>query len=202
MASKPVLGLVGGIGSGKSAVARELAKHGGWLIGADQFGHEALREPTLKKAVLARFGDDILDPQGEIDRKKLGAKVFADINELRALEQIVFPYIGQRIRDEIDKARARQQARFIILDAAVMLEAGWNDVCDKLIFVDAPRELRLERVRQQRGWGEPDLASREAMQMPLEKKRRRADAVIHNAGSPETLAAEVARLLSQWGSAR
>ncbi len=198
-ATKPVLGLLGGIGSGKSAVARELAAHGGWLIEADQFGHEALVQPDLKSAVVKRFGKDILRPQGEIDRKKLGAKVFADSHELRALEEIVFPYIGQRIRKEIQDAGLRQEARFIVLDAAVMLEAGWNDVCDKLIFVDAPRALRLERVEKQRGWSEADLDSREALQMPLDEKCRRADVVIANRDSPATLSAQVSELLHTWG---
>src|SRR5688500_18065786 len=80
-ASKPVLGLLGGIGSGKSSVAHALAKHGGWLINADQLGHEALRQPDLKNRVIARFGKDIVDDQGAIDRSKLGACVFADENE-------------------------------------------------------------------------------------------------------------------------
>src|SRR5688572_18371029 len=123
MASQPVIGLLGGIGSGKSAVAAELAKHGGGLINADQFGHEALRQPPIKEQVVARFGSDIIAAGGAIDRKKLGAKVFADVNELRALEAIVFPFIGRRIREEIDPARRRDDVRFIVLDAAVMLEA-------------------------------------------------------------------------------
>jgi dephospho-CoA kinase len=194
-----ILGLLGGIGSGKSAVATELAKHGGLVINADQFGHEALRQPELQRQVVAHFGQAILDAQGAIDRKRLGAKVFADGKELRALEAIVFPYIGQRIREEIDRSRHRAAVRFIVLDAAVMLEAGWNDDCDKLIFVDAPRSLRLERVRRQRGWSEADLQAREALQLPLEEKRRRADAVIHNDGAAAELGTQVESLLRQWG---
>jgi dephospho-CoA kinase len=194
-----ILGLLGGIGSGKSAVATELARHGGLVINADQFGHEALRQPELQRQVIAHFGQNIVDAAGAIDRKKLGAKVFADGKQLRALEAIVFPYIGQRIREEIDRSRRRAVVRFIVLDAAVMLEAGWNDVCDKLIFVDAPRSLRLERVRQQRGWSEADLQAREALQLPLEEKRRRADAVIRNDGASPASGAQVESLLRQWG---
>lgn len=198
MASQPVIGLLGGIGSGKSAVAAELAKHGGCVINADEFGHEALRQPDIHKKAVARFGPDIMSVDGSIDRKKLGAKVFADVNELRALEAVVFPFIGRRIREEIDRARRRQAARFIVLDAAVMLEAGWNDVCDKLIFVDAPRAVRLERVRKKRGWNEADLQARETLQMPLDDKRRRADAALDNAGDLETLHAKVDTLVEQW----
>ena len=196
--SKFVLGLLGGIGSGKSAVAAELVKHGGWLINADQFGHEALRQDDLKKQIVARFGHDILTGD-EIERKKLGAKVFADPSELRALESIVFPFIGDRIREEIAQAGSRRDVRFIVLDAAVMLEAGWNGACDKLIFVDASRTARIERVRRQRGWSESELAAREALQMPLDEKRRRADAVIDNSGQTERLTGQVAGLLPTWG---
>lgn len=195
---KPVIGLLGGIGSGKSAVAADLVKHGGWLINADQFGHEALRQADLKKQITARFGLDILDGN-EIDRKRLGAKVFADASELRALEAIVFPFIGDRIRQEIEQAGKRREVRFIVLDAAVMLEAGWNGACDRLIFVDAPFEVRRARVQQQRGWSEADLRTREKLQWPLEEKKRRADAVIDNSTSPEALAEQVARVLRGWG---
>src|SRR5262245_51908055 len=113
---KPILGLVGGIGSGKSAVAAELAKHGGAVINADQFGHEALGQPEIRRQVVIHFGKNILDAEGAIDRKKLGAKVFADVKELRALETIVFPFIGRRIREEIDRSRRRAEVRFVVLD--------------------------------------------------------------------------------------
>jgi dephospho-CoA kinase len=196
--SKPVLGVVGGIGSGKSSVARALADRGGWLISADQLGHEALRQPEIMRTVIARFGNDIVDVQGAINRRKLGARVFADPAELRALEAIVFPFIGERIRQEIDAARREPGARFIVLDAAVMLEAGWNDVCDRLIFVDASADVRLERVRGKRGWSEADLRTREKLQLPLEEKRRRADAVIDNGGAPENTAAQVEALVKEW----
>ena len=199
MKAKKVLGLLGGIGSGKSAVAAELVKQGGCLINADRLGHEALAQPDIKRSVLARFGADIVDPQGAIDRKKLGARVFGDESELRALEAIVFPYIGAGIRREIDEAQRRDDVRFVVLDAAVMLESGWNGVCDQLIFVDAPRPLRLERVRRQRGWTEADLQARESLQMPLAEKRSRADAVIDNGSTMQRLADQVSALLRDWG---
>lgn len=199
--AKPVLGLLGGIGSGKSAVAAELVRHGGWLVSADQLGHEALRQSDIKKQVSARFSQDILDDRGEIDRKKLGAKVFADAGELRALEALVFSYIGRRIREEIDRARRRADVRFIVLDAAVMLEAGWNDVCDKLIFVEAPFAARRARVQQKRGWNEAELRARENLQWPPEQKKRRADAVIDNSGTLEMLAGQVSHWLRKWNLA-
>ncbi len=199
MSPPPVIGLVGGIGSGKSLVAAELAAHGGHLIAADQLGHEALRQPEIKAQLVARWGDRVLGPDGAIDRKRVAAIVFADPGELRALEAMTHPYIGRRIREEIARARVRPDVRLIVLDAAVMLEAGWHGVCDHLAFIDAPREVRLERLRKRRGWTARELDAREAAQMPLEQKRRHADAVIENAGPPEAVASQVQPLLALWG---
>jgi dephospho-CoA kinase len=197
---KPILGIVGSIGSGKSLVAAQLAGRGGWLIDGDALGHQALRQPEIKNQVIARFGPGVVDPQGEISRRALAAKVFVDAGQRRALEAIVFPFIKEGIAREIERGQRDAGARFIVLDAAVMLEAGWSGACDKLIFVDAPRELRLARLKQ-RGWDERQLASREAAQMPLEEKKRRADAVIDNGGTREEAARKVDALLAQWSIA-
>src|SRR5262249_12327932 len=136
--------------------------------------------------------------EGKVDRKKLGRVVFPSPVERSRLEHLVHPYIEERIREEIDKAQSDPAARFVVLDAAVMLEAGWDDVCDKLIFVDAPRAVRLARVRDQRGWTDAELANREAVQMPAEKKKERADAVIDNTASPEKTSAQVDELVKRW----
>ena len=114
---------------------------------------------------------DILTADGKVDRRKLGRVVFPSPVERSRLEHLVHPYIEKRIREEIGKAQADANVRFVILDAAIMLEAGWDDVCDKLIYVDAARPVRLTRVQAQRGWTAADLNSREAVQMPPEKKK-------------------------------
>jgi dephospho-CoA kinase len=196
---KPVLGLVGGIGAGKSTVATALGRHGGKVVAADPLGHEALEHPDIRAKVIDVWGSrDILTLQGNIDRKKLGRIVFPSPVERSRLEHLVHPYIERRIREEIDKAQADPSARFVVLDAAIMLEAGWDGVCDRLIFVDAPRPVRLARVQSQRGWTDADLANREAVQMPAEKKKERADAVIDNAGPPAATTAQVDELVKQW----
>jgi dephospho-CoA kinase len=194
----PVIAVVGGIGSGKSVVARELAKHGGHLIQADELGHEALRQPDILKRVVERWGAGVLDDDGAIMRRKLGQIVFADPAELRRLESLVYPFIGKRIEEEKLKARGRRGVRFIVIDAAVLLEAGWTSGLDRLIFVAAPLEVRLDRVRQ-RGWDERELARREGNQMPLEEKKRRADTVILNDGGFDKIAEQVERLLRDLG---
>lgn len=196
---KPVLGLVGGIGAGKSTVAAALERHGGRVVAGDPLGHEALEQPDILARVADVWGDrGILTPDGQVDRQKFGRIVFPSPVERTRLEHIVHPYIGRRIREEIDRAQADPTVKFVVLDAAVMLEAGWDDVCDKLIYVDAPRSVRLERVQAQRGWTDKDLADREAVQMPCEKKKERADAVVENGGPPEAVSAQVDVLLKGW----
>jgi dephospho-CoA kinase len=198
MHSKPIIGIIGSIGAGKSVVAAELAKLGGYLIVADALGHEGLRQPAIKEKLHARWGDKVFKADGEVDRRALGGIVFADAAELRALEAIQFPFIGNRIREEIAKGAADPTIRFIALDAAVLLEAGWEDECDYLLFVDAPRPIRLERLRQNRNWTEAELDNRERSQMSLEKKRQAADAVLVNAGSVADAAAGVRDILRIW----
>ena len=196
---KPVLGLLGGIGAGKSTVADALARHGGKVVAADPLGHEALEQPDILARVVDIWGErGILTPDGKVDRKKFGRIVFPSPVERSRLEHLVHPYIEKRIREEIDKASADPAVRFVVLDAAIMLEAGWDGVCDKLIYVDAPRPVRLERVQRQRHWTDQDLANREAVQMPAEKKKERADAVIDNAGPPAATAAQVDELVRKW----
>jgi dephospho-CoA kinase len=196
---KPVLGLVGGIGAGKSTVAAALARHGGRIVAGDPLGHEALEQPDILARVTEIWGDrGILTAEGRVDRKKFGRIVFPSPVERSRLEHLVHPYIEKRIREEIDKAIADPAIKFVVLDAAIMLEAGWDGVCDKLIFVDAPRPIRLQRVQHQRHWTDQDLANREAVQMPADKKKERADVVVDNGGSAEATVAQVDELVKSW----
>jgi dephospho-CoA kinase len=196
---KVVIGLLGGIGSGKSQVAAILARHGGRIVAADDLAHEALRQPELKEKIVARWGSGVLDEHGQVSRRRMAAIVFPNSFERRALEEIVHPWIKQRIRDEVKKASADPSVQFIVLDAAVMLEAGWNDVCDQLVYVGAPPHIRLRRVAEQRGWIAQDLQHREDAQLPLTEKAARADHVVHNATTLEHLTRQVEALLPLWG---
>ncbi len=196
---KPVIGLIGGIGSGKSRVAAEFARRGAVIIAGDQLGHDALRQPAVKEQVVGRWGTTVLDESGDIDRRKLARIVFADAGELQALEGMTFPWIEQGITQGIRQAQENPGVRLVVLDAAVLLEAGWNKNCDRLVYVDAPDAERLARVAAQRGWSAKEVEARTAAQLPLAKKRSRADAVIDNSRSPEDLAAQVDNLLEQWG---
>jgi len=199
MARKSVICLVGGIGSGKTLVAAALARQGGHVIAGDLLGHEALRQPEIRQRVVERWGQSLLDEHGAIERRRLGAIVFADAGERRALEAVVFPWIERRIGEEIAYAEANGEIRFIVLDAAVLLEAGWNQRCDRLVYVETPRELRLKRLKQQRNWSEKEVEARESAQMSLTEKKRRADEVVDNSGPPEQMDRQIADLLRKWG---
>jgi dephospho-CoA kinase len=196
---KPVIGLVGGIGAGKSAAAEAFAKRGGRIVAGDPAGHAALLDPEIRARVMSRW-PAAMSRDGVIDRKTLGRIVFADPAQLEELEAIVFPWIEDRLRQEIAAAQAEPAVRFVVLDAAIMLEAGWQRVCDKVVFVDVPRAMRVKRVAE-RGWNPEDLDRREGTQMALADKQARADAVLTNTAGMDELQNNVDALLAQWGLA-
>jgi dephospho-CoA kinase len=194
---KPIVGLIGGMGSGKSRVAQAFARHGGFLVAGDLLGHEALAQPDILARIAQRWGDRALAEDGKVDRKKLGKIVFASPVERANLELLVFPYIEKRIREELAVAQA-SAAPFVVLDAAIMLEAGWNKECAWIVYVDAPREARLQRLAAQRNWNADDLANREYAQLPLAVKASRADVAVDNSGTLEDTQKQVDTLIQQW----
>ena len=191
-----LIGIVGGIASGKSLVSSRLATLGAEVLDADLAGHDVLREPAVKEAVRARWGDDVFDSDGEISRAKVARIVFAantaGHEELRFLEELTHPRIGQRLSEQIARWARDGATTAAVLDAPVMLKSGWDNKCDTIIFVDAPREVRLARARR-RGWDEADFEAREAAQHAVEEKRRRADVVIDNSSTLEHVYAQVDR---------
>jgi dephospho-CoA kinase len=197
----PVLGLLGGASSGKSLVARQFAQLGAYVLDGDRAGHEVLREPEVEQAARRRWGEAIFGPDGRIDRAALAAIVFAPApdgpRELRYLEELTHPRIAERLREEAAAASARSDVPALVLDAAVMLKAGWDQFCDAIVFVDAPREVRRARAAQ-RGWDARQFAAREAAQEPVEEKRRRATHVVDNSGTPEAARAQVVRIWAQY----
>jgi dephospho-CoA kinase len=190
---KLVIGLVGGIGSGKSFVAKLLGKRGGMVIDGDLVGHEALRQPAIRDRVVAEFGPGILGDDGEIVRRRVAEKVFRDRDALRRLETIVHPWIGQEIASRVEAALVNPAVRFVVLDAAVMLEAGWNNVCDRIVYVDASPEIRYARLAA-RGWTREQIDARERSQWPVAEKARFADVRLDN----NCLETDVTKQLDIW----
>jgi dephospho-CoA kinase len=193
----PVIGLIGAIGAGKSRVAALLAGSGAFVIDADVVGHALLDQRPVRERVVAQFGARVLerpaapDDPARVDRRALGTIVFSDPAALRRLESIVHPRMRRTFERAIARTVRRGQARAVVLDAAILFEAGWHTLCDRIVLIDAPREQRLERLAAARGWGEQTLARREAAQWPLERKRALADTVIVNDSSIESLEARV-----------
>lgn len=190
-----VIGLLGGVASGKSLAAGLLAELGAGVLDADRAAHEVLTDAAVESAARERWGSNVFGPDGRIDRARLARIVFAGgpdgRRQRKYLEQLTHPRIGRLLAGQADRLRASGAAA-AVLDAPLLLEAGWDRLCDKLVFVDAPRDIRLERARK-RGWSEEDFDAREAAQESLEAKRRRADVVVDNSGSAASTRAQIER---------
>jgi dephospho-CoA kinase len=210
-----VIGLTGGIGSGKSSAAARLAELGAFVIDADKVGHALLTQRPIRELLVDRFGPGILgeatrpEPapvessivperaEAGIDRRALAAIVFDDPGARKALEEILHPRMRQTFAKAIGRTIRRGQHKAVVLDAAILHEAGWDGLCDRVIFIDAPRDLRLSRLASQRGWDAETLLSRENAQSPLEEKRDRADGIVANIYGLDALHEEIDRA---WAS--
>lgn len=192
-----VLGIVGGIGSGKSLVAKYLASLGASVFSADQAGHEALKVECVKAALRQRWGAAVFTADGKVDRSALAELVFqgAASEQNRAfLEGLVHPRIDSAMQEFVVKMQAAADFSVAVVDAALLLEAGWDRQCDRVLFVDSPLHDRLERCRG-RGWTEKQFHDREATQLSIEEKRRRADWIVVNDAEPSQLQRQVQELL-------
>lgn len=193
---KPIIGLAGGIGSGKSSVARILETLGAAVIDSDRLSHEQLAEPEVREALRSLWGGSPFTPEGVVDRKALAAIVFRDPDALRQLEALLYPRIERR-RAELQAEYERDpRVRAVVIDAPKLFEVGLDARCDAVIFVEAERGVRVERVRRSRGWSEEELDRREKLQIPLDSKRARADHTVVNNSTVETLRSELERILA------
>ena len=192
-----VIGLTGGMGTGKSEVAAVLAELGAEVIDADAEGHLTYRSSTAGwERVVDLFGRDILDADGEVDRSKLGSIVFGDAGALASLNEVVHPLIRERIVARLAELSADGTA-IAVVDAALLYQAGWDDLAGEVWVVTAPPEAVAERLGAQRGMSEPTLRRRLEAQGPTEALARRADVTIDNAGSLRELQDRVGRLWRQ-----
>jgi dephospho-CoA kinase len=182
-----VIGLTGGLGTGKSEVSRLLREMGATIIDADQVGHEAyLKDTESWQEVIAAFGQEVLHPSGEIDRKKLGDRVFGDPQALANLNSIIHPkmhhMMGERLRQLSD-----QWVEVAVVEAAILIEANWLILVDELWVTIAPKNVVLERVRNREDWPEKAILSRIGSQLPETERVRHAQVIVDNSGSLETL---------------
>lgn len=200
---KPIIGILGGVCSGKSTVAAEFAKLGCEVIDADKIAHELLDEPIVKNKVAASFGEVMLDSAGKIDHRKLADIVFADTDKLSLLNKIIHPLVLERAGKLIKKANRQDRVKALVLDMPLLVEVGWDKRCDRLIFVRCKQQLRTKRAKKMGIFSENQLKIRENSQISLDKKESIADNVIDNNSGFLALAGQVtdifSGIMSKWG---
>ena len=191
----PVIGLVGGIGSGKSAVAAILEDLGCVVSDSDRDAREVLADPEVIEVLRGWWGDSIVATDGGPDRSEIATRIFRDPAERTRLEDLVHP-----------RLHALREARFgaapddtcgLVIDAPLLFEAELDEQCEAVLFIDATIRRRIERVVSSRGWEEAELHRREQAQIPLDEKRRRASHVIENDGTRSELEGRVRLALDQ-----
>lgn len=181
MSIKPkIIGITGGISSGKSTVARMLASMGAEFIDADEICHRLILVKKVKDKIVERFGNTILDNYGKIDRARLAEIVFQDETCLNDLCSILHPIVIEQIRSKVDEIEKRGRRKAIVIDAALLEESDLSLMCDFIIFVNTGKDHRMSRSKICRHWQDGELEKRERFQMALEDKRKKADYIIDN----------------------
>lgn len=189
-----VIGLTGGIGSGKSTVSGFLAELGAVVVDADKVGHEAFKPGTeLWQEVVAAFGRDILKPDGEIDRQKLGEKVFSDAKALERLNLIMHPRIYEQVMSRLDELRRRGEA-VAVLEAPLLLEVGWVGAVDEVWVTVASEATVLSRIQERSGLSAQEALARIRSQMSNDERVKHADVVIDTDCTLDELKANVRKL--------
>ena len=191
-----IIGLTGGIGTGKTLVAKALEELGAAVVNADLLGHEVY-EPRTEgwREVVAAFGERVVSADGEIDRRALGGIVFSDEAALRRLNAITHPRIYALAAERLD-ALKRQGAEAAVLEAALLIEAQWTGLVSEVWVVTSPEGDVIERLGQRNGMDADTARARIGAQMPQSERVGYADAVLENSGSPEELDANVRELWS------
>ena len=173
-----VIGLTGGIGTGKSTVTMTLEELGSHVVYADRLGHEAYRPGTeVWKQVVEAFGEDVLQADSEVDRRKLGAIVFGDPQALQRLNQIVHPWMYHEMQRRLEELR-RQGVKVVVLEAAILIEASWTSLTDQVWVTTAPVDVVVERLRGRNGLSREQVLTRVQSQMSSEERIKHADVVV------------------------
>lgn len=196
-----ILGLTGGVASGKSTCARWLAGADGVVLDADEVAREVQNDPEMIGKMEAILGVPLRSPSGGLDRAAAARAAFGDPERLGALENALHPEIRRRLEARLDAARASAATsgvpRIVVLDAPLLFEAGLAEKCDRIVFVESEESSRAARARDTRGWEASEVARREAHQLDLPSKRLRSHHVVRNTGTLEELAAACAALRAE-----
>ncbi|MDD5091810.1 MAG: dephospho-CoA kinase [Candidatus Wallbacteria bacterium] len=188
----PVVGITGRAGSGKSTVSRILRSSGYIVIDVDRVGHIALRDHSVKDRIRGLFGDSVFDESGKIDRSVLGGMVFGNPGKMAGLNGIVWPCMKQRLVLMVRAACEKSNGKPVFVDAAVLFQAGFSEVCDKVVKIEADDEIRAGRLAERSG---PEKAAKiMESQKDMENGISACDFIIGNNGSIEDLRTEVGRV--------
>jgi len=191
-----VIGVTGGVGTGKSAVSRMLGEQGAYVLDADKIAHEMMRPGTaVWRRIRSVFGEGILSPSGQIVRPRLGRIVFSDLKQLEALCRIVHPAVRRRMQERMRAIRRSCPKAVVVLDIPLLMEAGSAYKVDALVVVSARMKVVAQRLKERSGWPLAEIKRRQASQLPLGNKERLADFVVRNDGS---LAATRRRVIRIW----
>jgi len=193
-----VIGLTGGIGSGKSTVSRFLAELGAVILDADAIGHETFKPNSeVWREVIAAFGKCILTPNGNIDRNKLGEIVFGNPEYLSRLNQIIHPRIYDMVTAQIEECR-QQRVRVVVLEVPLLLEAGWASLVDEVWVTIAPEATVLKRLEKRCGLSKEEILNRIHSQLPQNERLRHADVVINTDCSLDELKPKIKELWDRF----
>ncbi len=190
-----VIGIIGGIASGKSFVAKIFESFGAYRIDADQLGHQVLAEKETIQRIKDIWGDRVFDSNGNVSRPRLAEIVFECHSELQKLEQITHPRIESLIIQSLAQLTGNHPA--VVIDAPVLIKAGWHQHCDKIVFVECSLECRIERAIL-RGWTQEMFERREASQTPLEAKKALATDVVQNSSDSDQIQRQLRELWNRW----
>ena len=193
--NKLLIGILGGIASGKSTVATQFAQLGCTVIDADAIAHELLDTEPIKKEIACFFGPEILDSTGMIDHKKLAEIVFSHADKLAFLNGILHPIVLKRAEAMIEFASRQDHIKAIVLDMPLLVEVGWDKRCDRLIYVDCSQKTKDKRV-EKAGLDKNQLKIREKFQISLDNKANLADNTIENNSDFSALVRQVADIFS------
>jgi dephospho-CoA kinase len=193
---KPVIGILGGVCSGKSAVAAEFARLGCSVIDADKIAHRLLDKKTVRKKIIDIFGQAILNAAGKISRRKLADVVFSDGDKLKLLNNLIHPLVLTKTEQLIKQYNSQPGTKAIVLDMPLLAEVGWHKHCDRVIFVECNRQKRLKRAEKS-GLYVKNQLKRENFQISLDKKARISDNTIDNNSDLSALVRQVAEVFSR-----
>ena len=191
---KPIVGLCGGIGAGKSTVAGLLAEQGALVIASDELNHQILRRPEVARQLAEWWGPDVLQPDGAVDRARVAQRVFDEPAERERLERLVYPLIAELREDMIKRGFENPAVTIIVLDSPLLFESNLDRRCDRVVFVETGEDRRRDRLIESRGWNVEELERRARWQLPVAEKRARSDFILRNDGSLADLRRNVTNL--------